>query len=197
MTAMSDYFENELVKGTFRGHGITARANSTAYVVGDRVHATNVYGPFIFECVTAGTSAASEPTYGTGLGADTTDGTVVWRCMHVGTVKRPIWIALLSAAPNENGAITELSGGGYGRVQYNPSDANWAAPVSGDGHTQNSVAITFPTATADWATATHMAIMDAQTGGNAQLIGALAAARTVTNGTSTSFSIGDLDVTFS
>lgn len=196
MTAMTDFFENEVVKATFRSHAIVAHAISTAYTVGARVWATNVYGPFVFECITAGTSAATEPAYNTTLGATTADGTVTWKCYHIGTLKRPLWFALLSAAPTEAGALTELSGGAYARAQLDPSDANWAATVSGDGHTQNSAVIQFPTATADWVTATHIAIMDAQTGGNPLFIGALTAARTVTNGTSTSFAIGDLDVTF-
>lgn len=155
-----------------------------------------MYGPYVFECITAGTSAASEPTYNTGLGADTTDGTVTWRCYHVGTLKRPLYVALLSAAPSEAGSITELSGGGYARAQLNPSDANWAAATAGDGNASNAVAISFPEATADWVAATHLAIMDAATGGNALFIGALAAARTATTGTTVSFSVGDLDIIF-
>lgn len=51
----------------------TARANSTAYAVGDIVKVST----HIYVCKTAGTSAGSLPTMKTD-GTDTTDGTVVW-----------------------------------------------------------------------------------------------------------------------
>ena len=53
----------------------TARANTTAYVVGDRrvMADGNQY-----VCTTAGTSAASAPAFTSTIGATTTDGTAVW-----------------------------------------------------------------------------------------------------------------------
>jgi uncharacterized phage protein (TIGR02218 family) len=62
------------------------RANSTAYAVGAFVRVetdTSATGPYreerrIYECTTAGTSAASQPTFSTTINSTTTDGTVTW-----------------------------------------------------------------------------------------------------------------------
>lgn len=58
---------------------LTARANSTAYVVGDVVR-TATDSERVFLCVVAGTSDASEPAGMATLGTfrEITDGTVVW-----------------------------------------------------------------------------------------------------------------------
>ena len=52
---------------------------STAYAAGDFVAPLTANGR-IFECVVAGTSGGSEPTWDTTLGFPTTDNTVTWRC---------------------------------------------------------------------------------------------------------------------
>ena len=67
---------------------VTARANSTAYVVGDirrQGPATPTVGQErVFRCTTAGTSSATEPTVANYVGSNTTrggtvtDGTVTW-----------------------------------------------------------------------------------------------------------------------
>lgn len=51
-----------------------ARADTTAYTVGQTILASAV----VYQCTTAGTSAGSAPSYNTTVGATTTDGTVVW-----------------------------------------------------------------------------------------------------------------------
>lgn len=198
MSSMTDYTENELAKAEFRSHGIVPWAASTAFSLGARIYATNVSGPFVFECTTAGTSAAAQPTFNTGLGATTVDGTVTWTCYHVGTLKRPIFVALLTASPTEAGALTEVTGGGYARAQLDPSDANWSAPVSGNGLVENAAVITFPTPTGNWSgPITHLAIVDRATGGNPRYIGALTNAKTVNNGDpAPTFPIGSFDITF-
>lgn len=62
----------------YASSALTARANSTAYSVGDvrRPAADNGHG---YRCITAGTSAGSAPTWNTTAGSTTTDGTVVWK----------------------------------------------------------------------------------------------------------------------
>jgi hypothetical protein len=55
----------------------TARANSTAYAVGDVVRPATGNG-FVYRCAVAGTSAGTVTTLGTVVGRETTDGTVVW-----------------------------------------------------------------------------------------------------------------------
>ncbi len=61
------------------------RANSTAYTVGQFIKVATasgvgeqVYENLIYECTTAGTSAASEPTWNDTVGGTTTDGTAVF-----------------------------------------------------------------------------------------------------------------------
>ncbi len=57
----------------------TAWAASTAYSLGDYVHATTFNG-FRYECTTAGTSDTTEPTWPLVEGETVTDGSVVWTC---------------------------------------------------------------------------------------------------------------------
>ncbi len=63
----------------------TARANSTAYSVGDvRYGLTGAGKDIAFRCTTAGTSGGSEPgTWNTAVGATTTDGGAVWTVLSV------------------------------------------------------------------------------------------------------------------
>ncbi len=51
----------------------------TAYAVGDWVKPTTV-ASHAYKCTTAGTTAATEPTWGTTNNGTTTDGTVTWTC---------------------------------------------------------------------------------------------------------------------
>ena len=114
-------------------------------------------------------------------------------------------VALYTAAPGETGGGTEVSGGAYARIDRPPLDANWNATQGGTtgdssgtgGLTDNAADITFPAPTANWGSVTHMAILDALTGGNFLLYGALTTAKTVNNGDpAPKFTAGDLDVTF-
>jgi hypothetical protein len=63
----------------------TSRANTTAYAVGDVVRPATGNG-FIYQCVVAGTSGGTVPTWSTVVGQDTTDGTVTWTNMGTGIV---------------------------------------------------------------------------------------------------------------
>lgn len=106
-----------------------------------------------------------------------------------------IAIALFTAAPGETGGGTEVSGGSYARVQRNPSDANWTAASATDGLTDNAASLDFPTPTANWGVVSHVAILDATSGGNFWFYGALTTPKTVNNGDAApSFPIGTLDV---
>tara|TARA_R100000008_G_scaffold86364_1_gene79111 strand:+ start:1490 stop:1897 length:408 start_codon:yes stop_codon:yes gene_type:complete len=115
--------------------------------------------------------------------AYTTPGTSV----YVGLVK------FYESTKLEAGTLTqEASGGAYARVQV----TSWDDP-DGGGATQNTSAVTFPTATADWGMVSGVFVADASSGGNVLLHGSLTSARDVKNGDVFKFNAGDLDITFS
>lgn len=166
------YIALHLIKGVW--------AASTAYALNDYV-APVTHNGRVYKCTTAGTSAATQPTWPTTNGGTVTDGTVVWTeqttAMEAGTLP------------------PEPAVGSYGRALYNPSDANWADPVSGDGHTQNAAAISFTTPTADWGTVGVYSTYDSLTGGTMQMATVLTAPKTILNTSPVSFPIGEMDFT--
>lgn len=116
------------------------------------------------------------------------------------------YFALLTAAVDaEAGTLTEVSGGSYARVSVAAALASFAGTQSAGstaassgtgGQTSNNAAITFPAPTANWGQVTHMALMDASTGGNAWIVRALAAPKTINNGDAApSFAIGSFTFT--
>jgi hypothetical protein len=112
-------------------------------------------------------------------------------------------IALCSSAPvdTDTGALAGkeiANAGSYARQTLNPLDANWAAPSGSPSNdtTSNTPAITFPTATADWGTITYVAICDSATygGGNLLFYGPLTVSKTVSNGDTFQFAVGQLSL---
>lgn len=87
----------------------TARANSTAYAVGDVVRPATGNG-FLYRCVVAGTSAGTVTTLGTVAGRETTDGTAVWMNEGSGVIvldaADPTW-ASFSAGPFRYAVISD------------------------------------------------------------------------------------------
>ena len=79
--------------------GDTAWTASHAYALGDIVIPTTNNG-FWYECTTAGTSGAAEPTWPTTEGLTVTDNTVVWTCRS-------------SSIPEEHEEIIVLGATGY------------------------------------------------------------------------------------
>ena len=105
-----------------------------------------------------------------------------------------IYVAVSTADPLDSGSgLAEPSGNGYARVQT--TEADWDA-ASG-GAIDNANAITFNEATGSWGTITHFALMDAASGGNLLLHGALGTSKTVSTGDTVKFAAGDLDVLLS
>lgn len=102
--------------------------------------------------------------------------------------KPTTYVALFTAAPGEAGGGTEVSGGSYARVALSSTAAS-------SGVADNDVAITFPVASAGWGTITHVAIMDASSGGNMLMYAALDASKVVASGDQFSFAAGALDFT--
>ena len=72
--------------GAFGSDAYTAWAANTAYNKGVFRRATT-YNNHIYECTTAGTSGATEPTWGTTDGGTTSDGSVTWTCRSVEIIK--------------------------------------------------------------------------------------------------------------
>ena len=112
--------------------------------------------------------------------------------MTSGSATRPTawYVALYTSAPSDAGGGTELSGSGYAR-----ESAAFAAATSGTGTTSNSGAIVFTADGGDWGSVTHMGIHDAVSGGNLLWHGALASAKTVLDGDSLEFAVGNIDLT--
>ncbi len=196
MSALTDWQEQQLRTAVFRTSTVTVRANTTAYVAGDRVM-LGTSDLNVYECITGGTSAGSPPSFNLNLGDTTTDGTVTWLTLKQGLPKRPIYIGLFTAAPSDAGGGTEVTGGSYARVAAAPADANWSAASSTDGLTDNVAAITFATPSANWGTVTHIGIFDRLTAGNLMWWGVLAQSKTVNNGDpAPAFAAGALDAVF-
>ena len=111
-------------------------------------------------------------------------------------------VALATAATTDaqtGATITEVTNANaYARTGPAPLDANWSAPDSTGGLTDNVAAITFPTCTtATWGTVSHCALTDNAThgAGNVLFHGALSASKTVGVGDVFQFAAGALDIT--
>lgn len=115
-----------------------------------------------------------------------------------------LYVALLTAAPNDAGGGTEVTGGSYARVAVTASLANFAgtqaagstvASSGTGGTTSNNGAVTFPAPTANWGSVTHWGIYDAASAGNLLYYAALTTAKTINNGDAApSFAAGALTV---
>ena len=87
---------------------------------------------------------------------------------------------------------TELSGGSYARVSVTNNTTNF--PNISTNEMVNGVAIAFPQASADWATADEVAVFLASSGGTARFRGPLDSTVTVRTGQTRSFAAGDFKV---
>lgn len=112
--------------------------------------------------------------------------------MTNGSATRPTawYVALYTAAPNDAGGGTEVSGSGYSRQAV-----TFDAATSGTGTTSNTGAVTFTAAGGDWGTITHIGIHDASTGGNLLWHGSLTVSKTVSDGDTLQFAVGNIDLT--
>ena len=112
--------------------------------------------------------------------------------MTAGSATRPTawYVALYTAAPSDSGGGTEVSGNGYSRQAV-----TFAAASSPAGTTSNTGAVSFTAAGGAWGTITHIGIFDADTGGNLLWHGGLTSSKTVGDGDTLEFAIGNLDLT--
>jgi len=112
--------------------------------------------------------------------------------MTTGTATRPTnwYVALYTAAPSDSGGGTEVSAGGYAR-----QSVSFNAASSPGGTTSNSNEVSFTASGGDYGTVTHMGIFDASSSGNLLWHGALTASKTVADGDTLTFAVGNIDLT--
>jgi len=123
----------------------------------------------------------------------------LFRNASLGLDATNLWVAAFTTTPTDSTTGTEVSGGSYARVAVVRTGAGFdAASGASPGTTQNTAAITFPTATADWGTITGFGICISLAGAlSTDLLawGSLTASRTVSNGGTLSFAAGALSIT--
>ena len=121
------------------------------------------------------------------------------------TAPASLFVALFTAAPNDAGGGTEVTGGSYARVGVTRALTSWAgtqgagttvASSGTGGVTSNNATITFPTPTASWGQVTHFGIFDAVTAGNLFFHGTITTPQTINAGNTVSFAAGQLVITF-
>ncbi len=119
-----------------------------------------------------------------------------------GTGPANLYVGLLTAAPSDSTAGTEVSGNAYARVPIVSSLANWAGTQgagttvvsSGNsGTTSNNNVVTFPTPTpSGWGTVGWSAVYDSLSGGNLLFWAALTIAKVINAGDAVTFPAGSL-----
>jgi len=112
--------------------------------------------------------------------------------MTTGSATRPTawYVALYTAAPSDSGGGTEVSGNGYAR-----ESVTFDAAATPGGTTSNTGAVSFTAAGGNWGTITHVGIFDASTSGNLLWHGAMSASKTINDGDTLEFAIGNIDLT--
>lgn len=112
--------------------------------------------------------------------------------MTTGSATRPTawYVALYTAAPSDSGGGTEVSTGGYAR-----QSVTFGAASSPGGTTSNTNTVSFTASGANYGTVTHIGIFDNSSGGNLLWHGAMTASKTINDGDTLEFSIGNIDLT--
>ena len=106
-------------------------------------------------------------------------------------------VCLYSNTPNEADSTgIELSGSGYAPVAHNPGGGRWMkdAAQSAQGETvyRNGVAVQFPVASGNWATAVGFGLKNQN--GDLCFAAALPASKTIASGEQAVFLAGELEV---
>lgn len=99
-----------------------------------------------------------------------------------------VYVGLFTSAPTDTTSGTEVSGGSYARQVLSVTTAS-------NGITTSSADVTFPQATANWGTISHIAILDALTSGNMLMYTPLTTSKTIESGDILKISSGNLTVT--
>jgi len=104
------------------------------------------------------------------------------------TMPATVYIGLSTASFNDDNSGTEISGGSYARQSI-------SFDAAASGTTDNTSAVDFPVATANWGTVSHYGLFDASSGGNLLVHGAFASSKTVETGDVLRIGAGELDIT--
>ncbi len=114
------------------------------------------------------------------------------RILSLGALTPPAtwYVALYTAAPTPSTGGTEVVGGSYARVALTNNLANF--PAAAAKAKSNGIAATFVQATALWGSVVAVGLCDALTVGNIWIYAPLTVPRTVNNGDTPSFAIGQL-----
>lgn len=99
-----------------------------------------------------------------------------------------VYVGLFTTDPTDAGSGTEVSGGSYARQVLSVTTASGGIVTS-------SADVTFPQATAQWGTVTHLGLLDAITSGNLLMHTALTTSKSIDNGDILKISSGNLTVT--
>ena len=101
-----------------------------------------------------------------------------------------IYLGLFTSDPTDAGSGTEVSGGSYAR-----QEATWDAAANPTGAITTDADVTFPVASGDWGTVTHIGIFDAVSTGNLLFYGPLTASQVINTGNQFKIPSGQLAVT--
>ena len=112
--------------------------------------------------------------------------------MTTGSATRPTawYVALYTVAPSDSGGGTEVSGSGYAR-----QSVTFDAASSPGGTTSNTGAVSFTASGGAFGTVVAIGIFDAVSSGNLLWHGTMTASKTVDDGDTLEFSIGNIDLT--
>lgn len=99
-----------------------------------------------------------------------------------------VYVGLFTSDPTDAGTGTEVSGGSYARQVLSVTTASGGIVTS-------SADITFPQATANWGTVSHIGILDALSSGNLLMHTALTTSKTIDSGDILKINTNSLTVT--
>ena len=99
-----------------------------------------------------------------------------------------VYVGLFTSDPTDAGSGTEVSGGSYARQALSVTTASGGIVTS-------SADVTFPQATANWGTVSHIGILDALSSGNLLMHTPLTTSKTIDSGDILKINSGNLTVT--
>jgi hypothetical protein len=105
------------------------------------------------------------------------------------TAPTTVYVGLFTSSPTDAASGAEVSGGSYVR------QAITFGTAASNGSISNTATVTFPTATGNWGTISHIGIYDALTSGNLLYWGAVTQSKIITSGDTFSITTGNLTIT--